>query len=194
MKLNILIATKNEGKIREFKNILSRHEVNILSLLDLEFSPFEINLAWKGEQEEYLKIIEEGLSKEARTLIRDGAGFYQHEKLAQKPHIFLKQPGGHPEFKHESPVNLDHGVISALALLKGLGTPEEIQKNEEHHDYVLVARAIALHNFKASLKDYVFDEQGQPCQVLGVYPFLKSESFLTPPLFFLQSALLPASL
>ena len=39
MKLNILIATKNEGKIREFKNILSRHEVNILSLLDLESSP-----------------------------------------------------------------------------------------------------------------------------------------------------------
>lgn len=42
MKLNILIATKNEGKIREFKNILSRHEVNVLSLLDLESSP-EIN-------------------------------------------------------------------------------------------------------------------------------------------------------
>jgi hypothetical protein len=37
--------------------------------LDLEFIPFEISLSWKGNQEEYLKILEEGLSKEARALI-----------------------------------------------------------------------------------------------------------------------------
>jgi len=127
--------------------------------IDLEFIPFEINLAWKGEQEEYLKIIEEGLTKEARTLIREGAGFKFQELSSQNSQIFLNQPDGHPEYNYKSPVELDHGVVSALSLLKGLGTPQEIKKNDEYIGYVLAARAIALHNFKANLKDYVFDEQ-----------------------------------
>ncbi|MFC1558836.1 RdgB/HAM1 family non-canonical purine NTP pyrophosphatase [candidate division KSB1 bacterium] len=53
MKLNILIATKNEGKVEEFKNILSCHEVNVLSLLDLESSP---------------EIIEDGITFEENAL------------------------------------------------------------------------------------------------------------------------------
>ncbi|MEE9377469.1 MAG: hypothetical protein V3V33_05490 [Candidatus Lokiarchaeia archaeon] len=127
--------------------------------LDLEFTPFEINLAWKGEQEEYLKIIEEGLSKEARELIRQGAGFRYQSSSAQSTQTFLNQPNGHPEFKYKNPVELDHGVISALSLLKGLGTPHEIKQNDEYVGYILVARAIALHNFNVSLKDYVFEYQ-----------------------------------
>ncbi len=127
--------------------------------IDLEFIPFEINLAWKGEQEDYLKILEEGLSKEARSLIREGAGLEHQKLLAQKPQIFITQPEGHPEYKYKDPVELDHGVISALSLLKGIGSPQEIKKNDEFSGYVLAARAIALHNFKAQLRDYVFDEQ-----------------------------------
>ncbi|NVM37939.1 MAG: hypothetical protein HWN81_20265 [Candidatus Lokiarchaeota archaeon] len=127
--------------------------------LDLEFIPFEINLAWKGEQEEYLKIIEEGLSKEARELIRQGAGFKYQSSSAQDTQTFLNQPNGHPEFKYKNPVELDHGVISALSLLKGLGSPHEIKQNDEYDGYILAARAMALHNFKAQLKDYVFEEQ-----------------------------------
>ncbi|MFX0042566.1 MAG: hypothetical protein ACFE8L_06615 [Candidatus Hodarchaeota archaeon] len=127
--------------------------------LDLEFIPFEINLTWKGQQEDYLKIIEEGLSKEARALIRKGAGYYRKEKLTQDLQTFLKQPSGHPEFEFKSSIELDHGVISALSLLKGLGTPEEIKSNDEFDGYIKAARAIALHNFKANLKDYIFDEQ-----------------------------------
>ncbi len=127
--------------------------------IDLEFIPFEINLAWKGEQEEYLKILEEGLSKEARSLIREGAGFKYQKLSSQNSHIFLTRPEGHPEFQYKDPVELDHGVISALSLLKGLGSPQEIKKNDEFRGYILAARAIALHNFKAQLKDYVFDKQ-----------------------------------
>jgi len=127
--------------------------------LDLEFIPFEINLAWKGEQEEYVKIIEEGLSKEARKLIREGAGFNHHSRSAQDPQVFLNHPNGHPEFKYQNHIELDHGVISALSLLKGLGTPQEIKNNDENHGYILAAKAIALHNFKAQLKDYTFEEQ-----------------------------------
>ncbi len=127
--------------------------------IDLEFIPFEISLAWKGQQEEYLKILEEGLSKEARTLIRKGAGFKDQRLSAQDTQIFLTQPEGHPEYQYKDPVELDHGVISALSLLKGIGTPQEIKKNDEYHGYILAARAIALHNFKAQLKDYVFEEQ-----------------------------------
>lgn len=127
--------------------------------LDLEFAPIEISLAWNGQQEEYLKIIEEGLSVEARKLIREGAGFNIQNISPQNSQVFLQKSKGHPEYEHESSVKLDHGVISALSLLKGLGTPEEIKKNDEFDGYILVAKAIALHNFKASLKDYVFDEQ-----------------------------------
>ncbi|MFX1593812.1 MAG: hypothetical protein ACFFCL_14050 [Promethearchaeota archaeon] len=127
--------------------------------IDLEFIPFEINLAWKGEQEKYLKIIEEGLSKEACALIREGSGFKQRKLTAQVPKVFLNRPEGHPEYEYKNPVELDHGVISALSLLKGLGTPQEIINNDEFEGYILAARAMALHNFKADLKDYVFDEQ-----------------------------------
>ena len=52
--------------------------------LDLEFWPFEISLSWKGNQEEYLNIIEDGLSKEARALIREGVGFNKFNKISQK--------------------------------------------------------------------------------------------------------------
>ena len=127
--------------------------------LDLEFSPIEINLAWNGQQEDYLEIIEEGLSIEARKLIREGAGFNVRNRSNYNSQVFLQKSKGHPEYEHESSVKLDHGVISALSLLKGLGTAEEIKKNDEFEGYVLVAKAIALHNFKASLKDYIFNEQ-----------------------------------
>ncbi|MFW9826139.1 MAG: hypothetical protein ACFFEY_00785 [Candidatus Thorarchaeota archaeon] len=127
--------------------------------IDLELIPLEINLAWKGRQEEYLEILEEGLSKEARSLIRKGAGFRDEKLTAPNNQVFLTQPEGHPEYKFKDPVKLDHGVISALSLLKGIGTPQEIRSNDENIGYVIVARAMALHNFKAQLKDYVFEKQ-----------------------------------
>ncbi|MFX0143699.1 MAG: hypothetical protein ACFE9C_06435, partial [Candidatus Hodarchaeota archaeon] len=127
--------------------------------IDLEFIPFEINLTWKGRQDEYLKILEEGLSKEARSLIREGAGYKQQTLSAQDPQVFLTRAEGHPEYQYKNPVELDHGVISALSLLKGIGTPQEIKENDENEGYILVARAIALHNFKVQLKDYVFEAQ-----------------------------------
>jgi len=127
--------------------------------LDLEFIPFEIGLTWKGEQEGYLKIIEEGLSKEAKNLIRQGVGFNHKDISPQNSQVFLKQPNGHPEYQFKTSISLDHGVISALSLLKGLGTPEEIKKNDEYEGYIKAARAIALHNFKSNLKDYIFDNQ-----------------------------------
>jgi len=127
--------------------------------LDLEFSPFEINLTWKGSQEKYLEIIEEGLSKEAKNLIREGAGYYNQEIPKRDLQIYLKKPEGHPEYKFNSSIKLDHGVISALSLLRGLGSPEEIKSSDEFDGYIKAARAIALHNFKAKLTDYVFDNQ-----------------------------------
>jgi len=125
--------------------------------LDLEFIPFEIGLSWKGKQEKYLKIIEEGLSKEARLLIRIGAGLDNPSLVPQDTQVYLKTEEGHPEYNFSNSINLDHGVISALSLLNSLGTPEEIKNNDEYSGYILVAKAIALHNFKAQLKEYVFD-------------------------------------
>ncbi|MFX1527417.1 MAG: hypothetical protein ACFFB4_07565 [Promethearchaeota archaeon] len=125
--------------------------------LDLEFIPFEIGLSWKGSQEDYLKIIEEDLSKEARSLIRAGAGVDNPSLTPQETQVYLKTEEGHPEYNYSNLLNLDHGVISALSLLNSLGTPEEIKNNDELSGYLLVAKAIALHNFKAQLKEYTFD-------------------------------------
>ncbi|MFX1278971.1 MAG: hypothetical protein ACFFA3_06100 [Promethearchaeota archaeon] len=127
--------------------------------LDLEFTPFEINLNWHGSQKEYLEIIEDGLSKEAKELIRKGAGIYTEKNPVQDLQIFLAKSEGHPEYNFKSSVSLDHGIIASLSLLKGLGSPKEIKTNDELKGYVKVAQAIALHNFKPNLKDYVFDKQ-----------------------------------
>jgi hypothetical protein len=127
--------------------------------LDIEFIPFEISLSWRGNQEEYLKIIEKGLSKEARALIRKGAGFAKINEISRKPHIYLRTEEGHPEYNYQKNINLDHGVISALSLLNGLGTPEEIRNNDKFEGYIVTAQAIAVHNFKAQLKEYTFDRQ-----------------------------------
>ncbi|MFW9950569.1 MAG: hypothetical protein ACFFKA_10665 [Candidatus Thorarchaeota archaeon] len=127
--------------------------------LDLEFIPFEIGLSWKGRQEDYLKIIENGFSKEAKELLRLGSGYYAADLKPQISRTYLKSKDGHPEFNYTSEINLDHGVLSAMSLLNGLGTPEEIINNDEFYGYVKVAKAIAIHNFKPKLKDFVFDEQ-----------------------------------
>jgi hypothetical protein len=127
--------------------------------LDIEFTPFEINLTWQGQQENYLEIIEKGLSKEAKELVRKGSGFYLDEAPKQDLQTFIANPEGHPEYKFDSSINLDHGVISSLSLLRGLGTPEEILSDDEFAGYIKVAQAIALHNFKSHLKEYVFDNQ-----------------------------------
>lgn len=57
MKLTILVATRNKGKVAEFKNILSAQEVNLLSLHDIAQIPeivedgntFEENAVKKSE-------------------------------------------------------------------------------------------------------------------------------------------------
>ena len=125
--------------------------------LDLEFTPFEISLSWKGNQEEYLKILEDGLSKEARVLIRKGVSYDNVNTLPQKSHVYLRNEDGHSEFNYRSEISLDHGIISALSLLNGLGTPEELKNNDDFKGYILAAKAIALHNFKGQLKEFTFD-------------------------------------
>ncbi|MHA1192078.1 MAG: hypothetical protein ACTSP9_07250 [Promethearchaeota archaeon] len=127
--------------------------------LDLEFIPFEITLSWKADQEGYLKIIEEGLSKEAKALIRKGSGILDPALKSQSPNTYLHQKSGHPEYKFTPTFDLDHGVISALSLLKGLGTPEEISTNDDYEGYIIAAKSMALHNFKDKLSDHNFDTQ-----------------------------------
>lgn len=127
--------------------------------LDLEIIPFEIGLSWKSDQQEYLKILEEGLSKEAKALIRRGSGIDEPKLPSLGPQFFLQHKNGHPEFAFAPKVELDHGVISALSLLKGLGSPEEIRRNDEYNGYILAAKSIALHNFKTKLFEHNFDIQ-----------------------------------
>ncbi|MHA1505373.1 MAG: hypothetical protein ACTSPT_09305, partial [Candidatus Heimdallarchaeota archaeon] len=127
--------------------------------LDLEVIPLEISLAQKNtNQMEYLSFIEEGLSKEAIILIRNGAGLNHKTFPVPKVESFYGTESGHEEFKYNNPIKLDHGVIGALTILRSLGSPEEIkEKKDDYIGYIKAAQAIALHNFKDQIKDFNFD-------------------------------------
>lgn len=128
-------------------------------LLDLEIVPMEVTLSKSKKQLEYLTFLEEGLSKEARALIRKGAGYNLNGIPIPTPEIFHSGENGHEEYQFESPVKLDHGVIGGLNLLKSLGSPEEIrEKRDELEGYITAAKAIALHNFKQKLPDFHFEK------------------------------------
>ncbi|NHJ49488.1 MAG: hypothetical protein FK733_16990 [Asgard group archaeon] len=125
-------------------------------MLDLSVIPFEITLS-KENLMPYIEILEENLSKEAKQLIRIGAGLNTNGLPVAQSHNFVSSSNGHQEYNHSSEIELDHGVIGALSILKNLGTPEEIiNKKDEIFGYIKVAQAIALHNFKDKLQDYNF--------------------------------------
>ena len=132
--------------------------------LDLEVTPLEVTLAQKNtNQMEYLSFIEEGLSKEAKALIRNGAGLSHKTFPVPKVESFYGSASGHEEFKYNNPIKLDHGVIGALTILRSLGSPEEIkEKKDEYIGYIKAAQAIALHNFKDQIKDFNFTNNPLP--------------------------------
>ncbi len=126
-------------------------------MLDFDVIPFEISLSNKN-LEPYIKLLEEGLSKDAKLLIRSGSGLdFDSLRLPEIQH-FHDRENVHTTFEYESKISLDHGVVGALSLLKSLGTPEEIKQNsDELEGYIKAAQAISIHNFKDQLKDYVFE-------------------------------------
>ncbi|TFG21022.1 MAG: hypothetical protein EU530_01660 [Promethearchaeota archaeon] len=125
--------------------------------LDLEIQPLQIGLSWKGNLEDYMQILEQGMSDKARDLFRTGVG--PKTRQVSQYQTFLQQQAGHPEYRYSEQFEFDHGVLSALCLLNGLGTPEVIKKNDENRAYVLVAQAIALHSFKDHLSDHSFEKR-----------------------------------
>ncbi|MBN1328225.1 MAG: hypothetical protein JXA54_02015 [Candidatus Heimdallarchaeota archaeon] len=127
-------------------------------MLDLDVIPFEINLNNKN-LEPYLALLEEGLSKKARELIRFGSGYFLGNKITSNIEHFQRKKGGHRIFLQDSQIQLDHGVIGALSLLRSIGTPEEIKADRDELDgYIKAAQAIAIHNFKEHLTDYAFNK------------------------------------
>ena len=126
--------------------------------LDLEVVPMEVTLVQSGPQEEYLVFLEEGMSPKARELVRIGVGYNRKGVPIPEPQAFVGGKNGHPEFAFKSDISLDHGVVGALILLRSLGTPEDIRENRDDLEgYLVAARAIALHNFKDKLEDFLFD-------------------------------------
>jgi hypothetical protein len=135
-------------------------------MFDLEVVPFDIMLNHK-KLTPYLEILEEGLSKEARKLIRVGSSSNLKQMPVPSVQSFHSSPEGHTEYHHQSQIDLDHGVIGGLALLKNLGTAEYIQDNKDELDgFIQAAQAIALHNFKGRLPDFIF--QNHPLAFLLV--------------------------
>ncbi len=129
--------------------------------LDLEVVPLEVMISRKHKDiEEYLAILEEGLSKQARTLIREGLGYLHTSIPVPQVESFIHTNDGHQEYKYQSKVGMDHGVVGALNILKSLGEPEYIRNNRnELEGYIKASQAIAIHNFKDRLEDFTFDKQ-----------------------------------
>ncbi|MHA1213041.1 MAG: hypothetical protein ACTSSH_11320 [Candidatus Heimdallarchaeota archaeon] len=126
-------------------------------MLDFDVVPFEINLSNK-KLKPYLDILEEGLSKEAKNLIRKGSGFNFEVIPQPKTEHFPSVGVTREEYKPESEIFLDHGVVGAISLLRSLGSPEDILENsDELQGFIKAAQAIALHNFKDKLPEHVFD-------------------------------------
>ncbi|MEA2070486.1 MAG: hypothetical protein U9O98_04270 [Asgard group archaeon] len=126
-------------------------------MLDLEIVPFEIMLKTK-KNDPYLELLEEGLSKEAKKLIRIGASKNLDTIPQPETLQFISTSNGHDEYHHQSPINLDHGVIGALALLRSIGSIDYIKDNkDELEGYIKAAQAIAVHNFKDRLHDFTFE-------------------------------------
>ncbi len=126
------------------------------SSLGMEFFPLGINVNHPDLGNiDYLKILCEGYPKSWQKIITNGLGVTPdtHDGFQ-----YLAQSKEHVEYKPTS-TQIDHGVVAAVALLRTLGSPEEISKEQpENRPLIEAARAIALHDNIEKLCPLPFEE------------------------------------
>jgi len=124
--------------------------------LDIQTRPISFELT--GEQTEngqYLSILANGLPESWKTIVRKGLGVAgpMNEPKVFKGNISLRGEYQPPD------QYIDHGVVSAVNLLRTLGPAEKLQKNlPEDIPLIEAARAMCLHNFKNELRDVPFED------------------------------------
>jgi hypothetical protein len=125
------------------------------SFLDIKASPILVSLTDIGlRNEEYFSILVDGMPERWKRIVENGLGT---SDTRNEPVFFRAGQPENREYQPEDP-HMDHGVVGAINLLKTLGKPQEIRKNQEYRPLVEAARAIALHNFKSELKDLPFED------------------------------------
>ncbi len=124
--------------------------------LDIKASPMFLDLTGPSlRNEEYLSILVEGLPKRWQTMLKNGLG--ASEPVENKI-LFEAGFSNRQEYRPRD-LRIDHGVVSAVNLLRTLGTPEKLRKNlPEDKPLIEAARAISLHNFKEELRTVRFEE------------------------------------
>ncbi len=123
--------------------------------LDIKIAPMFVGLG-SGElkNREYLSILADGLPNHWQERIKNGLG------LSEPPINTLLFEGGYrinKEYQPES-LNIDHGVVGAVNLLRTIGTPERLRKKfPEDKPFIEAAKAISVHDFKDDLKEVPFE-------------------------------------
>lgn len=126
------------------------------SSLDIEASPMSVNLAGdKLKNREYLSILVKDVPKHWREMLEKGLG---EPEYASGTILFTAGYCANKEFQPRD-LQLDHGVVAAINLLRTLGPPDRLLKNlPEDKPLIEAARAIAVHNLKNQLKEVPFEE------------------------------------
>ncbi|MFX1319278.1 MAG: OmpH family outer membrane protein [Promethearchaeota archaeon] len=126
------------------------------SSLGMEFSPLEINVNHPElGNTDYLQILCEGYPQSWQKIITSGLGVTIHTPDTFR---YSAQSKKHAEYKPTS-TRIDHGVVAAVALLRTLGPPDQVSKDQpENHPLIEAARVIALHDNIEKLGPLRFEE------------------------------------
>lgn len=124
--------------------------------LDIQASPMSISLACEEfPNREYLSILIDGMPNRWQELLKGGLGV---SEASNETILFRAGYDARPEYQPKS-LNIDHGVVGAVNLLRTLGTPEKLRKSlPEDRPLIEAARAISVHNFKDELRDVPFED------------------------------------
>lgn len=124
--------------------------------VDMEISPLRIDLSTPQlGNEAYLKILSKGLPKSWQTLIHNGLG---SAEVPQDIFVYTSRDQPPPLYQVKGP-KMDHGVVAAVTLLRTLGSPNHVEKEQaEDRPLIEAARAIALHNFIPELGNIPFEK------------------------------------
>ena len=126
------------------------------SSLDIKASPMFVSLASDDLQNrEYLSILLRGMPEHWQEMVKEGLGV---SEPANEPILFKAGYYARQEYQPRK-LQMDHGVVGAVNLLRTLGTPEKIRKNlPEDKPLIEAARAISIHNFKDYLRNVPFED------------------------------------
>jgi hypothetical protein len=124
--------------------------------LDIKASPLLITLSSNDtKNREYLAILAEGMSDRWRRMLEQGLGVSQ---VPEQTNYFRAGYSVRQEYQPKD-LQIDHGVVGAVNLLRTLGTSKKLQKNlPEDRPLIEAARAISIHNFKDTLGSVPFEE------------------------------------